>query len=154
MKRSFALSVIALVGVMILWACGGASGPKAAGENFLNAMAKGDIETAKKYATEDSHSALDMMVASAITKAAKPDVIELGDVTEDGDKATLKYKENGEDKTLELKKVEGEWKAVYSKAGGAPKVEPETGADMGAGEEMHEEAGEEAGEEGHEEGHE
>ena len=144
MKRSFALSVIALVGVMVLWACGGAAGPKAAGENFLNAMAKGDIETAKKYATEDSHQALDMMVAIAITKAAKPDVMTYGDVTEDGDKATLKYTENGTDKSLELKKVDGEWKAVYAK-NSAKVADPEPEADM------HEDAGdEEHGDEGHE----
>ncbi len=133
MKRSIVLSVIALVGVMVLWACGGATGPKAAGENFLNAMAKGDIETAKKYATEDSHSALDMMVASAITKAAKPDVMTYGDVTEDGDKATLAYTENGDDKTLELKKVDGEWKAVYAKqGGGAPDADSDSDSDADA----------------------
>jgi hypothetical protein len=149
MKRSFALSLIALVGVLVLWACGGAAGPKEAGEKFLNAMAKGDIETAKKYATEDSHSAIDMMAASAITKAANPDKIELGDVKEEGDKATLSYKENGTDKSLELKKVNGEWKAVYTKGGGnggGMDLKEETEEAAPAAEEAHEEGAEEHGE--------
>lgn len=147
MKRSIVLSVIALVGVMVLWACGGAAGPKAAGESFLNAMAKGDIETAKKFATEDSHSALDMMVASAITKAAKPDVMTYGDVKEDGDKATLAYTENGKDKSLELKKVDGEWKAVYAKSTGGATTPDADDSDMdsdeGHDEESHDEEGHE-----------
>ena len=119
MKRTLKFSAVALLAVVVLWACGGASGPKAVGESFLNAFAKGDIEGAKKYATKDAQASLDMMAASAEAKKANPDKIEIGEVKEEGDKATLSYKENGTDKTLDLVKENGEWKAAWSKGGGA-----------------------------------
>ena len=125
MKRTLKFSAVALLAVVVLWACGGASGPKAVGESFLNAFAKGDIEGAKKYATKDAQASLDMMAASAEAKKANPDKIEIGEVKEEGDKATLSYKENGTDKTLDLVKENGEWKAAWSKGGGAaPTEEP------------------------------
>jgi hypothetical protein len=118
MTRTLKFSAIALLAVVVLWACGGASGPKAVGENFLNAMAKGDIEGAKKYATKEAQSSLDMMAATAEAKKANPDKIEIGEVKEEGDKATLSYKENGTEKTLNLVKEDGQWKAAWTKGGG------------------------------------
>jgi hypothetical protein len=125
MKRTLKFSAVALLAVLVLWACGGASGPKAVGESFLNAMAKGDIETAKKHATKEAQSSLDMMAATAEAKKANPDKIEIGEIKEDGDKATLSYKENGTDKTLNLVKEDGAWKAAWTKGGGEqPAIEP------------------------------
>jgi hypothetical protein len=118
MKKTLIFSAVALLAVVVLWACGGASGPKAVGENFLNAMAKGDIEGAKKYATKEAQSSLDMMAGTAEAKKANPDKIEIGEVKEEGDKATLSYKENGVDKTLNLVKEDGAWKAAWTKGGG------------------------------------
>jgi hypothetical protein len=118
MKKTLIFSAVALLAVVVLWACGGASGPKAVGESFLNAMAKGDIEGAKKYATKEAQSSLDMMAGTAEAKKANPDKIEIGEVKEDGDKATLSYKENGVDKTLNLVKEDGAWKAAWTKGGG------------------------------------
>jgi hypothetical protein len=118
MKRTLKFSAVALLAVLVLWACGGASGPKAVGESFLNAMAKGDIEGAKKYATKEAQSSLDMMAATAEAKKANPDKIEIGEVKEEGDKATLSYKENGVDKSLNLVKEDGAWKAAWTKGGG------------------------------------
>ena len=118
MKRTLKFSAIALLAVVVLWACGGASGPKAVGESFLNAMAKGDIEGAKKFATKDAQESLGMMAASAEAKKTNPDKIEIGEIKEEGDKATLSYKENGADKSLNLVKEDGQWKAAWTKGGG------------------------------------
>jgi hypothetical protein len=117
MKKTLIFSAVALLAVVVLWACGGASGPKAVGESFLNAMAKGDIEGAKKYATKEAQSSLDMMAGTAEAKKANPDKIEIGEVKEEGDKATLSYKENGVDKSLNLVKEDGAWKAAWTKGG-------------------------------------
>ncbi|MFM2377066.1 MAG: hypothetical protein RLZZ165_2163, partial [Bacteroidota bacterium] len=87
MKRTLKFSAVALLAVLVLWACGGEGGPKAVAEGFLNAMAKGDIEGAKKFASKDAQSSLDMMAASAEAKKANPDKIEDIEVKEDGDKA-------------------------------------------------------------------
>ena len=119
MKRTLKFSAIALLAVVVLWACGSAGGAKEVGEKFLTAMAKGDIEGAKKFATKEAQTSLDMMAGTAEAKKANPDKIELGDIKEEGDKATLSYKENGAAKTLDLVKEGGEWKAAWSKGGGA-----------------------------------
>jgi hypothetical protein len=118
MKRTLKFSAVALLAVVVLWACGGAAGPKAAGESFLTAMAKGDIEGAKKFASKESQGALEMMAGTSDAKKANPDKIEIGEVKEEGDKATLSYKENGADKTLNLIKEDGAWKASYTKGAG------------------------------------
>ncbi|MBK9451437.1 MAG: hypothetical protein IPN95_18900 [Bacteroidetes bacterium] len=112
MKRTLKFSAIALLAVVVLWACGGASGPKAVGER------KGDIEGAKKFATKDAQESLGMMAASAEAKKTNPDKIEIGEIKEEGDKATLSYKENGTDKSLNLVKEDGQWKAAWTKGGG------------------------------------
>lgn len=118
MNRSIKFSLIALAAVMILWACGGAPSAAEVGEKFLNAMAKGDIEGAKKFATKDAQTSLDLMQGNADAKKEKPDVIVIGDVKEEGEKATLNYTENGAAKTLKLVKEEGEWKAAWEKGAG------------------------------------
>jgi|GEM_PF-3073892 hypothetical protein len=121
MTRTLKFSAIALLAVVVLWACG-SNGPKEIGEKFLTAISKGDYETAKQFATEDAKSSLDMMASMEKSLPAgekKESKIEIGEVKEEGDKATLSYKEDGTDKTLDLVKVNGEWKANWSKMGGA-----------------------------------
>jgi hypothetical protein len=118
MKRTLKFSAVALLAVLVLWACGGASGPKEVGEKFLAAISKGDVEGAKKFATKDAQASLDMAATTLEAKKTTPDKIEIGTIKEDGDKATLSYKENGADKTLELMKEGGEWKAAWSKGAG------------------------------------
>jgi hypothetical protein len=130
MTRTLKFSVIALLAVVVLWACGGASGPKAVGEKFLNAIAKGDIDGAKKFATKESESALALLASTAEEKKAKPDKIEVGEVKEEGDKATLSYKENGTDKTLNLVKEGADWKVAYTKGGGENSLD-KIGEDLG-----------------------
>ena len=136
MKRTLKFSAIALLAVVVLWACGGANGgAKEVGTSFLNAIAKGDVDGAKKFATKDAQTSLDMASATFEAKKANPDKIEVGEIKEEGDKATLSYKENGADKTLDLIKEDGKWKAAWSKGGGAPAEAEEPAAEMPATEE-------------------
>ena len=143
MKRTLKFSAIALLAVVVLWACGGGANGSAkdVGTSFLNAIAKGDVDGAKKLATKDAQTSLDMASATFESKKANPDKIEVGEIKEEGDKATLSYKENGTDKTLDLIKEDGKWKAAWSKGGGstpAPEIEPEAeieSVDSGATEE-------------------
>ena len=120
MTRTLKFSAIALLAVVMLWACGGKGGAKEVAEKFLNAIAASDYDGASKYATKEAQESLKMMASMAGSlpkgEAAK---IEVGDVKEEGDKATVSYKENGADKTLDMVKEDGEWKANWSKGGGA-----------------------------------
>ena len=131
MNRTFKISLIALAAVMFLWACGGSASPKEVGEKFLNAMANGDIEGAKKFATSDAQTSLDLMQGNSEAKKTNPDVIVVGDVQEDGDKATLNYTENGKAKTLKLIKEDGQWKAAWEKGAGDDKTLDNLGNELG-----------------------
>jgi Domain of unknown function (DUF4878) len=106
-----------LVGILvaILWACGGAGNAKEVGEKFLIAYAQGDITTAKKYATREAQQTMDLVFGSASILKTNPDKIKIGQLQQDGDMATLAYNENGTDKTLSLRKEDGEWKVAWSK---------------------------------------
>ena len=118
MTRTLKFSAVALAAVMLLWACGSSMTSKEVGEKFLMAFAKGDIETAKKYATEDAQTSLDLMQGND-DKAGDPSEIVVGEVKEEGDKAVLSYTEDGKDKTLNLIKENGEWKAAWEKGAGS-----------------------------------
>lgn len=91
-------------------------GPKKVGEKFLKALAEGDYKTAKRYATPDSQESLDMLekMGGGESTGSGDDII-IGKIREDGDSATLSYTERGAEKTLQLKKFDGEWKAAFSK---------------------------------------
>lgn len=119
MTRTLKFSAIALAAVMMLWACGGSMTSKEVGEKFLMAFAKGDLETAKKFATEDAQTSLDLMQGNSEAKKDNPDAIVIGDVKEEGDKAVMSYTENGKEKTLNLIKENGQWKAAWEKGAGS-----------------------------------
>ena len=134
MKKVFLSAGIAIM-VAFLFACSGGNTPKGVAENFLKAYSKLDFEGAKKYGTEETGKMLDMF--SSLTKmmpdsAKKKDVkTEVTSEKIDGDKAVVTYTEDGKpgDQTLNLAKVDGQWKVVMSKDnmnGGA------SGADAGA----------------------
>lgn len=155
MTRTLKFSAIALLAVVVLWACGGKGGAKDVAEKFLNAIAAGDYDGAAKYATKEAQESLKMMASMSGGEAkGEPAKIEIGDVKEEGDKATVSYKENGTAKTLEMVKEEGEWKANWSKGGGAVEnaVEGAVEGAMEGATEPHDSTGA-ATEEGHE-GHE
>ncbi|MEY3445035.1 MAG: hypothetical protein RLZZ519_3316 [Bacteroidota bacterium] len=101
--------------VMILWACAGES-PKQVAEKFLTAVSVGDFEAAKKWATKESHTALDMAAANDEDHIYEPHKIQIGEETISENKATVVYKDNDDEKVLKLSKEDGKWKAAFSKS--------------------------------------
>lgn len=119
MTRTLKISAIAIMGALVLWACGGgASSSKEVGEKFLKALATGDYGTAKEYATKESQESLEMLekMGGGETGGSADDIV-VGESKEEGDKATLSYTEKGVEKTLDLVKEDGAWKAKFSKGG-------------------------------------
>ncbi|MDR0792948.1 MAG: DUF4878 domain-containing protein [Chitinophagaceae bacterium] len=110
---------------LIFIACkggGSSSGdPKATAEAFFEAMNKKDFTAAKKYATKESQSFLDMIAGAATMAKDSSDVnkgkITVSNVKIDGDNATVSV-ENSEDAhalTVHLKKEDGAWKVAFDK---------------------------------------
>lgn len=106
------LSIFAALSILIS-SCGGGAGPKETAEKFLTHINNFQFEEAKAYATEGTASLLDMVAGFAAMSEEKPEAtaFEILDVTEDGDKATVTYKNQGaeESETLTLVKQEGKW---------------------------------------------
>lgn len=103
----------------------GGDDPKGVLKSFMEALAKKDIEGAKKFATKDSEAMLGMiqMGMSMAPKDTKDstydsDNMEFGDAKIEGDKATVpvKNKKNGETTNYTLKKEGGAWKVAFDKA--------------------------------------
>ena len=100
--------------------------PKKVLSQFFEALHARDIPTARKYATEDSKSMLDMMeMGMKMEKDAtkeddkfSPADMQYGDAKIDGDKAVISVKnlKGGETMDYSLKKVKGEWKVAFDKA--------------------------------------
>ena len=79
-----------------------------------------DIEKAKSYSTESTAAFLDMMkpmleMGKASGEMPEPTEFTMGECTIDGEKATCKYTEAGEENELHLVLVEGEWKVDMNK---------------------------------------
>jgi GH25 family lysozyme M1 (1,4-beta-N-acetylmuramidase) len=100
--------------------------PKAAADKFLNSLYHMDYKEAKTVATEDTKKMLDMMesFSSMMPDSAKQNAkkikIDIKDVKEDGDKATVIYttSENNGDQKIDLVKQNGKWLVQYSKQDG------------------------------------
>jgi delta 1-pyrroline-5-carboxylate dehydrogenase len=127
MKKLFVAAAI-LSTVILFTGCGGSGGdPKAALTAFFDAMGKKDVEAARKLATADSKSMLDMM-EMGLKMAKDKDTketdkfdksrMEFGEAKIEGDKATIpvKDKKSGESTNFTLKKEEGKWKVAFDKA--------------------------------------
>jgi len=101
----------------------GSSDPKAVLVSFFEAMGKKDIAGARKLATADSKTMLDMMEKGmSENKEGKndeydKDKMEFGDAKIEGDKATVPVKEKstGEVTNFTLKKESGAWKVAFDK---------------------------------------
>lgn len=117
---------IALVCVLVLAACGGGGGsePKDVAAKFNKALAVGDVEKAKEYASEESHQLLGMMagmmaMAPDSVKEANKDlefVFVKDSIVDDRAWVWFESQEEGKDpEKVELKQVDGEWKVVFSK---------------------------------------
>ncbi len=115
MKRTLTFSVLALAAVCILWACSSET-PKQIAEKYLTAMSVGDYEAAKQYVTKDSQSALDTYAKDPASKIEEAIKMQIGDETLSENKAMVAYKQNADDKVLQLTKEDGKWKAIFSES--------------------------------------
>ena len=111
----------------LLFGCksGGNNDPKGVLTSFFDALSKNDVATARKFATEESKSMLDMMeMGMKMSKESEKDNakftvanLEFGETKIDGDKAVVPVKEktSGEMMNYTLKKEKGDWKVAFDK---------------------------------------
>jgi outer membrane murein-binding lipoprotein Lpp len=99
--------------------------PKAVLMSFFDALQKKDIAAARKLATAESKTMLDMMEMGMKMGDKKEDDgkykkedMEFGDPKIEGDKATIavKEKKSGESTNFTLKKEDGGWKVAFDKS--------------------------------------
>ena len=114
MKKAL-LSGLMVAVVMMMTGC--AKGPAGTAQAFLEDLAKGDIEAAKKNATEQTGQLLAMASSMGSIPANKEFKFILVEEKVDGDKAVVKYKEkaDGEVEEVNLVKVDGKWKVAVAK---------------------------------------
>lgn len=101
---------------LFMAACGGGGakgdGPKEVASNFIKHVNNMEFDEAKKYSTEGTAGILDMLKSFA-GMAEKPEstAFEILDVKEEGDKATVTYRNEGADadETITLVKENGKW---------------------------------------------
>jgi hypothetical protein len=122
------LMAVAVCSTAFLFSCSSTdtSNPKAVLESFFDALAKKDISAARKLATAESKSMLDMMEMGMKMGEGKDKKDEkydkskmvFGEPKIEGDKATIEVKEkdSGEATTFTLKKEGGGWKVAFDKS--------------------------------------
>ncbi len=100
---------------LFMTACGGSSteGPKEVASKFIKHVNNLEFDKAKAYGTESTNQILDMIAGFAGMANEKPETtgFEILDVKEDGDKATVTYRNEGADadETISLVKKDGKW---------------------------------------------
>jgi hypothetical protein len=118
------LSLITIC-TLLLFSCknNGGGDPKAVLAEFIDALGKKDMATARTLATAESKSMLDLMemgMKSDSSESLKYDKskMEFGEAKIEGDKATVPVKEttSGETINYTLKKEEGSWKVAFDKS--------------------------------------
>ena len=123
MKKIILFTAILFTFSMI--GCKSGNDPKSVLMSFMDALARKDINGAKKYATKESESMLGfiemgMKMAPDSVKDKKYDKnnLEYGDAKIEGDKATVpvKSKDSGETTNYTLKKQGADWKVAFDKA--------------------------------------
>lgn len=126
MKKLFLATAI-ICTACLMTSCNSAGGdPKATLISFFEALGKKDIAGARKLATADSKSMLDMMEMGMKSASAKDNSemdkfdktkMEFGEAKIEGDKATVPVKEktSGESTNFILKKESGSWKVAFDK---------------------------------------
>lgn len=122
MKRVF-LAAFSAAFLLLAGCNSGGDDPKSVLSDFFDALSKKNLTEARKLATEDSKSMLDMMEMAMKTdssETAKYDMnkMEFGEAKIEGDKATVpvKEKDSGETMNYTLKKEAGSWKVAFDKA--------------------------------------
>lgn len=118
---------------LLLASCGGKkveNTPEAVAKAFMGQIQKLDFAGAKKYATKESGSVLDMMemttkMAKNMGKEASKDAdmekmknakVEFGAAKIEGDEATMSVTTDGKAKDIKLKKEDGAWKVAFDKS--------------------------------------
>jgi hypothetical protein len=117
--KTLRISAFALLGVAILWACGGgiSDDPKATGKKFLKAYIRNDYSEAKVYASENTDHCLDYFARTAKKDETKgkSGKLTVGDFTLNGHEGTLAYQYNGKDMILKMVTEDGKWVASLGK---------------------------------------
>jgi len=111
--------VLAAVSMAFMLVGCGSPKPSVVAERFFTAMAKGDMETVGKYATEETMK-LVATFGSKLQNAAKMKgkiKSSTETITDDTAEVTL-YFENGESEKIDLEKVDGKWKVAMDSGGG------------------------------------
>lgn len=110
--------IVAIFAAFVVTSCSKKS-PKAVAEKFITAMENGDFEEAKKYADDSMGQILGMLggLEKSLPKGNEKKKVTITKVEEDGDKAKAFYKVEGqeEEKSIDLKKVDGNWKVSFNK---------------------------------------
>jgi len=109
--------------------------PKSTADKFLNNFYHMDYKEAKTVATDDTKKVLDMieqfatMIPDSQKQNAKKIKIDIKDVKEEGDKATVVYttSESKQDQKLDLVKQNGKWLVKWSKQNDAEGETPAEG---------------------------
>lgn len=114
-----------LLSTMLLNACNNSSNdPKVTLSSFFDALSKQDFVSARKLATTESKSMLDLMeTGSKMDNSNKTNEkydkskMDFGDAKIEGDKAVVPVKEiqSGETLNFTLKKENGSWKVAFDK---------------------------------------
>lgn len=98
--------------------------PKGTAEKFLNSFYHMEYKEAKEVSTEDTKKMLDMIeqfsaisIADSNKQNAKKVKIEIGEVVENGDSATVMYttSDNKQPQKVNLVKQNGKWLVQWSK---------------------------------------
>ena len=115
----------AFAGVLIMFSSckSGGGDPKSVLAEFFTLLSKKDLAGARKLATADSKTMLDMMEMGMKTDSKELEKydaskMEYGEAKIEGDKATVpvKEKDSGETINYVLKKEGGSWKVAFDKA--------------------------------------
>ncbi len=126
MKKILFAAAALLVGAFALTSCSSSS-PKTTADKFLTAFYHMEYEEAKKYATDDTKKQLDMMgqlsgmLGDTAKQQAKMAKVDIKDVKEEGDNATVTYTVSSDKEpatgtnTLKLVKQGGKWLAAWNK---------------------------------------
>ncbi|HSN60449.1 MAG TPA: hypothetical protein VLR49_05920 [Ferruginibacter sp.] len=120
--KKFFLALLVVATVIFAGCSGGSGDPKAVLGQFFDALAKNDMVAARKLATADSKSMLDLMEMGMKTDNKETEKydktkLEFGEAKIEGDKATVPVKEKsgGEIMNYTLKKESGAWKVAFDK---------------------------------------
>lgn len=123
MKKLVFLTLSAFMALTTI-SCKDSSSPKETAEKFFTALQSEKFDEAKKYATKESQSIIDMVSSLAKAPGADkkekkaPGKVETSNEKIEGETATVDVKEEGKAKTttLNLKKEDGQWKVAFDKS--------------------------------------